>query len=308
MHVKKFLPIIGIALFIYIIIQIDVGTIWNEVAEIDFFYLLLAIVLTFGMFLMQTFKWYIVARKQNIQLSFWRAVVINTMSHFYGSVTPSKAGGIVRAEYLKEYTPDKNIGHGLFNFTLDKIMDLLAVLFMVIAFSFVFRNVLELPVYLFAGIFLVGVIATVFFMNKEWSRLFLGFFYRRFIGSKYKEKAKMTFEAFYDNVPPKRYLFLFFLLSVINWICIYLVMYVIGLSLGIEAPFVYYLAILPLGTIVGMIPISISGIGTRDAVLISLFGLFGYPAAKVFSMSLINLVLVGLIPSVIGIILILNKK
>ncbi|MEK6872139.1 MAG: lysylphosphatidylglycerol synthase transmembrane domain-containing protein [Nanoarchaeota archaeon] len=308
MHWKKFLPIIGIALFIYLIIKIDVINIYGEIGQINLFYFSLAVILTFGMFLMQTFKWWYVARIQNIHIYFWRAVAINTMSHFYGSITPSKAGGIIRAEYLKAYTPDKNIGHGLFNFTIDKIMDLLAVLFMLILFSFVFRNVIELPVALFIGMFFIAVIVTLIFMNKQRSKFFLKFFYSRFISKKYQEKARITFDAFYERAPSKSYLFLFFFLSVINWISIYAVMYVLGLSLGISLSFIHYLAILPLGTIAGMLPISISGIGTRDAVIISLFGLFGVTAAKVFSMSLINLVLVGLIPSIIGIIFILREK
>jgi len=59
---------------------------------------------------------------------------------------------------------------------------------------------------------------------------------------------------------------------------------------------------------VAMIPISISGLGTREAALITLFGLFGVSAAKVFSLSIITLIIVGIIPSIIGIFLIFDKK
>jgi len=65
---------------------------------------------------------------------------------------------------------------------------------------------------------------------------------------------------------------------------------------------------MPLGTLVAMIPISINGLGTREAALISLFGLFGVSAAKVFSLSIITLIIVGILPSIIGVFLIFYKK
>jgi uncharacterized protein (TIRG00374 family) len=77
--------------------------------------------------------------------------------------------------------------------------------------------------------------------------------------------------------------------------------YSVGLSLGINVPFIYYLSIFPLATLVSLIPISVAGLGTREATLISLFGLFGIAATKVFSMSLITFFIAGIIPAIIGV-------
>ena len=68
------------------------------------------------------------------------------------------------------------------------------------------------------------------------------------------------------------------------------------------------MAILPLGTLVSMIPISIGGLGTREVTLISLFALFNVSSTKVFSMSVINYFIVGVIPSIIALFLIWKDK
>ena len=80
----------------------------------------------------------------------------------------------------------------------------------------------------------------------------------------------------------------------------YAVSYFVGLSLGINLPFYFYLAILPLGTLVTLIPISINGLGTREATLITLFGIFGVESAKVFSMSVISLLFAGILPAIVA--------
>jgi hypothetical protein len=123
-----------------------------------------------------------------------------------------------------------------------------------------------------------------------------------------KEKVKNGFNSFYQDMPKKRYFILFFLLNVLNWVVLYASTFFIGISLGIDISFYYFLAILPIATLIGQIPITISGLGTREAVMISLFGVIGISATKVFSMSLISIFLAGVIPALIGSFLIFKNK
>ena len=304
---KKYLPIIGIVLFIYILFKINLVNILEEIKNVNLSFLFIALILMIITTFIQTYKWYIIAILQEIRVPFIEAVKINMISNFYGLVTPAKLGSVIRAEYLKKYTKNNNIGKGLFNFTIDKILDLTSVIFMVILFSFVFKDKLDLPITFFTTLFLTFVFLTLFFIKKDRSKWFLRFFYRRF-HKKLKNKAKMTFDSFYEHIPKKRYFILFFLLNIISWVFVYLIYYVIGLSFGIELSFLYYLAILPISTLVAIIPISFNGLGTREAALISLFGLFNISSAKVFSMSIIDWLIVGIIPAIIAIFLIWRSK
>ena len=298
MGFKKWLPLLGIILFVYILVKIDLLEVLGEIKNVDVFFLLIALAMVVVMFFIQTFKWFTIAVFQDIKIPFLEAFKINLIGNFYGFVTPSKLGTIVRAEYLKKYTG--NIGKGLCNFTLDKALDLVSIIFMAILFSFIFRGHLNLPIGVFIGLFFGFILIGLFFLNKDRSKFVLGIFYKKFIPEKMKEKAKLTFESFYEDMPEKRYFILFLLLNIINWMVIFSIIYFIGLSLGIELGFIYYLAIFPIATLVAMIPITINGLGTQEVTLIGLFGLFGVEATKVFSMSMVNLI-IGILSSLVGV-------
>ena len=251
------------------------------------------------MLFIQTLKWHLIALFQEIKIPFKEAFKINLIGNFYGLITPSKLGSVIRAEYFKKHTNNNNIGKGLFNFTIDKILDITSIIFIVILFSFLFKNIIDLPINFFIALFLSFFLVTIFFIKKDRSKFVLRFFYKKIINKNVKDKARATFDSFYEDVPKKRYFILFFILNLISWIFIYLIYYFIGLSLGIELSFLYYLAIMPVATLVSMIPVSINGIGTREATLISLFALFNVDSAKVFSMSILDYLIVGIIPSII---------
>lgn len=312
MKIRKLLPFVGIVLFVYILVKIDLNEVFMEIRQADIIYLLISILFLIFMLIVGTFKWHVIALKQDIKVPFWEAFKINIISDFYGFVTPSKFGSIVRADYLKKYTND-NIGKGLFNFTLDKILDIaslfvLSILFAVILSSKIGKDQFSLPIGLFITLFAVFVLISLVFINKKRSKFILRFFYRRLIPEKMKNKVRLTFDSFYESIPKKRYFVIFFLLNLISWINVYAVMFCVGKSLEINLPFFYFLAILPIGTLIAMIPITVNGFGTREASLIKLFGFFGIGAAKVFSMSLINIFISGILPSLFGGFLIFKKK
>ncbi len=303
---KRYLPIIGICLFIYIIIKLDVKKIFQEIMNINPIYLLIIIPLIIFSLFIQTFKWFLIARKQKIDIRFLEAVRIHIISNFYGFITPSRIGSIMRAKYLRRYT--ENIGKGASNFVLDKVMDLVSLFFTAVIFSFVFREKFGNSFIIFSSLFLFILVFSMFiFLRKERAKSLLRVIYNKFIPDKFKEKAKITFNSFYEDIPRKRFFLPLFIISLSNWILIYSITYIVGLCVGITLPFVYFMAILPLGTMVAQIPISINGLGTREATLISMFGLFGVDAAKVFSMSLLSLFFTMIIPAILAVFLIYRK-
>lgn len=304
---KKSLPLIGIALFVYILIKLDISKIIKEITNVNLFYLLISLIFV-GLFLFtQTLKWFVIARKQKINVPFLEAFKINLISDFYGFITPSKIGGLIRAKYLKKYT--ENIGKGISNFTLDKLLDIISVFFIAIIFLFIFKKKFPgLPVEFFAIVLISLILIMFIFLKKERSKSILMFFYNKMVPKKMKEKAKLTFNSFYEDLPKKRHFILFFIINLLSWINVYIIAFFVGKALGINLPFVYFLTILPIGTLVSLIPITINGLGTREATLISLFALFGVSAEKVFSMSILNIVISGIVPAIIAIFLIFKKE
>jgi|SRR3989344_1108956 len=308
MKIKKYLPIIGIAIFLYILLKLNISDVLKEISNANINFLLIAIFFVFISFIIQTLKWFAIAKVQMINIPFIEAFKIDLISNFYGFITPSRIGGVIRAEYLRKYN-NNNLGKGVSNFVLDKVLDLCSLIFITIIFSFIFKGLISTSYIYYALLILILlVVSLVIFRGKERSRLLLRVFYKKLLPEKMKKKAKRNFYSFYKDMPKKRYFILFFLLNLLNWIVLYISTFFVGLSIGINIPLFYFLAILPIATFVGQIPITISGLGTREATLISLFSLFSVSATKVFSMSLINLFISGIIPGIIGSFLILKHK
>ena len=305
--IKRYFPFIGIALFVYLLFRLNIVEIFRQISGIDKFYLIIALLFVPLFLLSQTFKWYFLARKQKIPIPFWKSFKINLISDFYGLVTPSKLGAAIRAEYLKKYT---SVGKGLSNFVLDKVLDLSSLFFLAIVLGFfVLRDKLDAIImnYLLM-FFLILILCFIIFYNKKRSKFLLKIIHKKLIPKKMKEKARVAFDSFYEDLPKKRSLASVFVINLTAWIVNYTLVYFVALSLNMEITSIYFVAIYPIATLVAQIPITISGIGIREATLIGLLGLFGIDAVKVFSMSLIGLFIMAVIPSLFILPFILKER
>lgn len=305
MKLRKFLPIIGIAIFIYILFKLDLKNIFTEISNADIFFLIIAIIFTGLYIITQTLKWFAIARVQKINIGFLEAIRINLISDFYGFVTPSRIGVAMRADYLRKYNCGQ-LGKGLSNYTLDKILDICSLVFITIFAIATIDFISKGYIYYFGAGFILLVIGLLIFRDKERGKKIMKIFYK-LLPKKIKERAKDGFYSFYQDMPKKRYFILFFLLNILNWIILYATTFFIGVSLGIDVSFFYFLVILPIATLVSQLPITIGGLGTREAMLIYLFGILGVEATKIFSMSIISLA-IGIIPILIGSLLIFKKR
>ena len=300
------MPFIGIVIFIYILFKIDLGQVLTEIWGADLLFLFGALILILVLIIIQTIKWYMIARKQKIRVPFSVALKINFISNFYGFITPSKLGTLIRADYLKKYG---SFSKGITNFVIDKAMDIFSLFSLAIIMGYFFKDRFNFFSWGYLIIILiVFILLFLVFYNPKSSRLLLGFLYRHLIPKKLKDKIDVDFDSFYADLPKKRFLILVFGVNILTWINTYLITYLVGLSLGINLPFVYFLAILPLATIVAQIPITINGLGTREAALIGLFSFFGIAAVKVFSMSILSMILASILPAIIASPLIFKKR
>lgn len=308
MGIKKYLPAVGIAIFVYLLFKLDITNILNEIKNADLFFLFIALFLVFVSFFTSTLKWFFIARKQNINVSFNQAIKMNLMSGFYGFVTPSRIGSVIRVEYLRNIN-NNHVGKAASNYALEKIFDLSSLLILMIISGLVLRNILSISYFYYAlGGFLAILILIFTFRDRERAKSILKIFYIKFLPKKIKESAKDGFYSFYESLPERKYFAGFLALSLLNWVILYSIFFFIGMSVGIKTSFFYFLLFMPIVTFIGQIPITINGLGTREAAMISLFGFIGISATKIFSMSLINLVINGIFPAIIGMLLILYNK
>jgi len=87
----------------------------------------------------------------------------------------------------------------------------------------------------------------------------------------------------------------------LGWLLTFISAFFIAKSVGIEIGLIYLVAFLPLSTIVELIPVTISGFGTREATLIFFFSFLGISASSAIIFSLLY-IFTGWIFALIGLI------
>jgi uncharacterized membrane protein YbhN (UPF0104 family) len=78
--------------------------------------------------------------------------------------------------------------------------------------------------------------------------------------------------------------------------------YALGLGLGLTVPFRYYLVFMPVGLLMLLLPISVSGFGAPQAMIVWLMRPLGVPDEQAFALSTL-IVLTGLAGNLPGLVL-----
>ena len=288
MKLRKLLPIIGILIFILILRKLDWQQITHSFENIQLIYILLSILIAPILICFQTLKWALILKKQDINLPFWDLIKIQVISAFYGVITPGRFGYFIKVIYLKEKAKI-SIAKSLTSIIVDRLIDFMVVFILGAIGSIVvinyYANITSHIIIAVITLFTIEII----FASKKVQHFFIKFIIRFIVPSKFKDQAKGFFGEYLEHSlnPFKQYSNL--LLTLFVWVLIYTQLYLVALSFNIrEINYLYFLILPPIATMVSLIPITISGLGTREATLMGLFSLFRIPATKIFLMSLLN--------------------
>lgn len=295
----KFLPIIGIILFVYVLYTNDIFKIISTLEQINLFYLTLAILLLFPRTIIHTLKWNYILKKQDIDLPYGFVIKTYLISTFYGAVTPGWLGTYIRIPYIMKKCKIK-LGKATSNLVIDTFIDVIAVFILVIIGSIIvfssIPNLLQATLLTFS----ILIFLILYFKNKNRSEKYFKIVLKFLIPSRYREEINRQFDEFYENIPKMRFLIIPLLVSILSTLLAYTQIYIIALGLGIEVDYIYFLFIYPVTFLVELIPISVSGFGSRELVLMALFSTFSVPRDKIVLLSLSGYFVTVLVPTVIG--------
>lgn len=300
--IKKYYFLIGIAIFVFFILKTDIKQYFEIFTHsIKFFYLIWAMLLTGAILTIKAYRWNYLKRQQNINYNFWNSFLIYNIGIGLGSVTPGRLGDLIKIAYLKKdgYPIKKCLASVIF----DRIFDLIF-LFIVGCFSLVFfiGNFGYAPLYFF-GVFSIALLIVLFFIKTQIAKRIIKKAFYLLIPENNQKSWILSFKDFFEEIKKFKITayFTVAVLTVFSWIVFYLQAYFIALSLSMPISFFYLAAALTISLLVSIIPISISGIGTREAVLIFLFSNLNIKTEKTISLSILILI-VSFFASFIGLV------
>jgi ubiquinone/menaquinone biosynthesis C-methylase UbiE len=147
---------------------------------------------------------------------------------------------------------------------------------------------------------IIVVFLLLFFLKKEKSKIVFTKLIQIKIFNAVKDKLTESFDSFYEDIPRLKDVLLPFCISIFGWIIKFTELFLISRLFSIDVPFVYFILIIAIANIVASIPISIYGLGTREAALITMFSIFNVLPEKILSLTLFWFVIIWLTPSSIG--------
>ena len=289
---RLLLSLIGIALFIFILSRVDIHAIFSTIGNANPWPLLAAVILSIIMVLLKTLRWRTLLKAQKIEYKLRDAFPAYLASCYLGLVTPGKLGDMSRALYLRNdlHLP---VGKALSSVILDRLFDLY-ILILIASYGLFILTPLEGNLALYGIILTVILIIPALALNKRSGKVLGG------IVSRFKPQIDQFYSGISMLTTSK--LVLPSAITIIAYAICFTQYYLLTLALGLSISFFTLMAYMAIVSLVELMPISIAGLGTRDATLIALFSLQSISAESALSYSLLVLFAFHILGAVLGII------
>ena len=201
--------------------------------------------------------------------------MIYASSLYIGFITPGRLGEFVKILYLKS---DKAINYskGFSSVLVDRLFDL----YLLIILGFI--GILQFDILgRFSDALLIlsvlVIMIPIIMLNKQLVERTIKILYKIVVIKRVTSEVEGRFEDFYDGLNQLKNLRLLIsgLLTCLSYFIFSIQCYLIVLAMGLTINFFTITFFMAISTLISFIPISISGLGTRDATLIFLFSLIG---------------------------------
>ncbi len=234
----------------------------------------------------QALRWEIVCRQLKMRISIGTLFEIHFISWFTGSLPLSGTAALTKVMYLKGV--GVQTGKAAVSVVAEKVIDILGVIlfagfgliYLPAGIGSSYRWILAILFILAGLLFLLGRMG-----GYTGAKAFLS----RIVHQRL-QKIAGDFESdlgcFSASLNAKVVL-IYFSLTVIIGILRSAAFFLLAISLGIHISFLLALSVRSIVGVVNMIPVSVSGLGTRDAVLIAVLPYFGVSMEAVLSLGLV---------------------
>lgn len=268
--------IITVLIFAILFSQIDFFSVFNIIKNANLPMLLIAVLISFVFtFVLIPLKWKLVLNYIKCNLSFKEAFFISASVWPISMLMPFKSGDLIKSLYLKR---QKKLSFKKATSTLvfDNAIDLLTLLFFTFL-AFIFQYV-QLPYKLYF-----------------WFSIMAFFLFCVMLIAK-----KIPSDFFYSfKVISLNRTLVIFTLSLLGVFISFISTYFVFLSINITIPFLKIMFYLPIIALISIIPITISGFGTREAATIFFFSNYASPE-NLLSVGILLSLLIVVLPSLVS--------
>jgi hypothetical protein len=297
---------ISIILLVFLFSQVDKKVLFEVIRGANKPLLLIGLLIFFFNYLFCLIRWIILLKAADIHLPLKRIVISFSGGVFFNLILPSTIGGdLMRSLDLAAHTkkPKEIVATVL----LDRLSGYIGLVLMAVAaLSVGWKMVRDNSIIFSIGIItlLLVAILLVLFNNTIYSRI------NGFLGASGAGRIKEMIRSLHQEIHifrnHRKMILKNIGLSLLVQLTSPLSFYFIALALNIKIDLIYFFVYLPIIGAITLLPISIGGLGLRDASTIFFFAKAGVTKDLAFAMSLISFVFVIFYGAVGGLIYVLT--
>lgn len=288
---KKYLKIAGLLLLVWILWRTDLGQVGAVLARCRLELLLAALALNLSSIAVKAGRWQLMLRTQGFDYGLLRSIRVYFSGVFIGTATPGRVGDLARVLYVRRDL-GISLGFGLSSVIMDRLMDIYMLLGVGLLACFRFgvagysRGVFLLPAAVLA------LAPLVLFSPRHGRRLVqwsLGLFQRTKLGRRVAGGVDDLYHGLSTLIAPS--LIAGGLLTLLSYGGVFGAGYLGALSLHIPISAVDTALVVGLANLLSLLPITVAGLGTREAVFLYCFSVLGLDPALALGFSIVILFL-----------------
>jgi len=294
----NYLRLFGIVIFIAILIKIDMKYACLIIKEMNIGDFCYAFLLVIPVFFISALRWYSFLKLQNIHYPFLSALLVNQTSQFISFISPGRIGELIKVWYLKK---DQDISYikSTISVLVPRIMDATILIFCCI-FGFSMLSI-HIRIIIIAGIIVsilifLSLLKTPVIQNKLMTIAEAYPFFANLKGLSDEVSLISSFKLIYC-----------YTITLVLYLLFFHFCYYLSESVGLNINFNNILFVVSVGNVLSFLPISIAGIGTRDASYVLLLSSIGKSQEEAIVFSNLVLICFYLFGGILGLISYLIK-
>ncbi|MDD5025958.1 MAG: lysylphosphatidylglycerol synthase transmembrane domain-containing protein [Candidatus Peribacteraceae bacterium] len=264
-----FLKIIGVLLFMWILMRIDRVALLEVLRHANLFMIAAAFVIVILSYLTKAARWHLLVRLCGASPTFHQSWRLYNVGVFLALITPAKLGELGRAAYLRGR--GMHAGTALTLSITDRLADAAAITCIAMwAVALLFGSMWAL-----IGLVGVGIASLILWALSG-------------------KMAAVQWLSFLKMLRTPAMITYIMLWTTLSWTLYFVWTILIARSIGIDLSALLLVAALTIAGIVALLPIAPSGLGTRDAALLTLLLPFGLASGQIVAFSLLIFLMIFL--------------
>lgn len=290
---------VGLALFFYIVMSIDIQQMVAVALDIDLGVFAILVGIVAIIMILKGVRWQVLGEEMGLNFSKREAVDALCVSQITGLVLPGALGDLVRVPYLTSRGNSADVA------TLSIFVD--AIIASIIPYSVAILSlirILEISItvssLLIPVLWIVGLYGVYRILRATLWPWIVRARLKKLMTSGVRGSILFDIPNTIRSIGLKR-VSLAMLLAGSSWFLYTVQGYLLAVTMGLGITWEYLAVSLSVSVMLTAIPVSIVGLGIREGTLLFLFGLVGIEAVTVVAFSL-TLLVTSLTPSIMGII------